>query len=130
MRMYALLVSERLLLKSGNVNHLLSLITKQSIIYRYSESFHRCLQLQMHAYRLVVQRQHTGWNKAEFEKKKLGSLVSLLFEILDKEMSIPVESLMLIWTWILNTADKTLSRIFFQLLFIITYVSYYLIGRH
>jgi hypothetical protein len=129
MRMHALLVSERLLLKRGYVDPFVSLIIKQSNFYRRSGLFHRCLQLRIHAYRLIIQTNHNHWQNLEWYKAKLCAFVNILFEILHKEGSVPVEPLTFIWTWIVNRADKALSMRLFQLLFLITYVSISFIER-
>jgi hypothetical protein len=130
MLMHALLVNERVLLKSSNVNHLASLITAQSNVYRWGGSFHRCLQLRLHAYGLLIQTQYEDRNYPASHKKKLYALVNILFEIFHKEGVVPVESLTLTWSWIVNRADVTLSTLLFKLLFIITYVSVSLINDY
>ncbi|CAF1257203.1 unnamed protein product [Adineta ricciae] len=55
LRMYALVISERLLLQKDELKHLLTLIIKQSNVYRWQRLFHRCLQLRMYAYELLLQ---------------------------------------------------------------------------
>jgi hypothetical protein len=85
MRMHALLVNERLLLKSGEINHLVSLIIKQSNFYKWRGIFHRCLQLRLHAYRLVIQMKRDDWHDYKWHIKYLDGLVKLLFNILQQE---------------------------------------------
>jgi ankyrin repeat protein len=126
MRMHALLVSERLLLQSGEVNHLVSLIIKQSNFYKWHGIFHRCLQLRLHAYRLVIQMEHDdwrAWHDSKWHTKYLDTLMELLLDILQQEGTVPVESLVLIWTWILKRVNNVLDESIFKLLCIITHVS-------
>ena len=123
MRMHALLVSERLLLKSGQINHLVSLILKQSDVYKWHEKFHRCLQLRLHAYRLMMQTKHNDWYNSKLHKNYFYAFVSILLKILYKEDTVPIEPLVLIWSWILERKDNTLTALLFKLLLIITYVS-------
>ncbi|CAF1215906.1 unnamed protein product [Adineta steineri] len=57
MRMYAFLVSERLLLKSDQINHHLSLIIKQSYIYKWNGSPHSEMRLTTYNRRGVTRLQ-------------------------------------------------------------------------
>jgi tetratricopeptide (TPR) repeat protein len=123
MRIYALLVSERLLLRSNQVKHFLSLLMKQSDVYKCYGSFHRCLQLRLYAYRLVIETEHKDWRNPMLHKNCLFELVSILFKILQKENSVPVETLAVVWIWILNRADNKLTKCLFKLIFMTTYVS-------
>ncbi|CAF3855504.1 unnamed protein product [Rotaria sp. Silwood1] len=62
MRMHALLVSERISLKSGDINFHLRLIIKQSYFYRHHGRLHRCIQLRLHAYQLANHIKHKDWH--------------------------------------------------------------------
>jgi hypothetical protein len=127
MRMHALLVSERLLLKNNEVHNFLSLLMKQSNVYKWHGSLHRCLHLRLHAYRLVLQTEDKDWFNPALYKNYLFELVSILFKLLLEEDSVPIESLVVVWKWILNRADNALVKILFKLIFITTYVSICLI---
>jgi ankyrin repeat protein len=127
MRMHALLVSERLLLKNNEIHRFLSILMKQSNIYQWHGSLHRCLHLRLHAYRLILQTEHNHRYNSLLYKKYLSTLVSILFKILLKEDTVPAESLAVVWTWILNRADNILTRFLFKFLFMTTYVSICLI---
>ncbi len=123
MRMYSLLVSERLLLKSGKVSHLVSLIIKQSNVYKWHGEFHRCLQLRLHAYQLIIRTEHNQRHNPMLYENCLYALVSIILKILYENNTVPIESISLIWTWILNRANNALTKILFKLLCITTHVS-------
>jgi ankyrin repeat protein len=123
MRMHALLVSERLLLKNNEVNNFLSLIMKQSKIYKWYGSLYRCLHLRLHAYRLIIQTEYKDSPNPMLHKSYLFELVCILFKILLEEDAVSIQSLAIVWTWILNRTDNRLAKILFKLIFITTYVS-------
>jgi ankyrin repeat protein len=143
MRMHALLVSERLLVKNneiprflpllmkqskiykcyGSLHRCLSLLMKQSKIYKWYGLLHRCLHLRLHAYRLIIQTEHKDSPNPMLHKSYLFELVCILFKILLEEDAVPIQSLAIVWTWILNRADNRLAKCLFKLIFITTYVS-------
>lgn len=123
MRMYALVVSERLLLKYNEVNHLVSLIIKQSSIHRWNNEFHRCLQLRLRAYELVIQTENNQKHYPGLYKKCLNAFVSILLKILEEKKTSFVESLALIWRWTLNTPNKIFTKFLFKFVCIVTHVS-------
>ena len=120
--MHLLLVND-FLLKYGQVNHLVSLIIQQSNIYRRNNQFHRCLQLRLHAYQLTIQKKNNYWCNPRSHKKRLDGIVSVLFNILDEENTVPVKSLALLWEWVLCTTDNVFTVLLFQFISITTYVS-------
>ncbi|CAF2885944.1 unnamed protein product [Rotaria sp. Silwood2] len=127
MRMHALLVSERISLKSGDINFHLRLMLKQSYFYRHHGRLHRCLQLRLHAYQLARQMKHNDWHDPKWHRNYHNELLRILFKILHQEDTIPTEYVKLIWTWILDRADKQLGHNVFNLIIIATYVSVFLI---
>ncbi|CAF0928198.1 unnamed protein product [Adineta steineri] len=122
MRIHALLVSERLLITNGHINHFISLIIKQSSVYQSQERYHRCLQLRLYTYPLIIETKHKEWNTDKFHKEYLLKILYILFKILHKEGTVPSNSLELVWTWTKNRANKTLSTILMKLLFIAIYI--------
>ncbi|CAF0983041.1 unnamed protein product [Adineta ricciae] len=122
LRMYALVVSERLLLQKGELQHLLTLIMKQSDMYRWQRLFRRCLQLRMHAYQLLLQAEDHRKYDEKVQKSYLSQLVSSLYKILETEKRIPVHSLARIWSWILDTFNQSLNGILIKLLMIVFYL--------
>ncbi len=127
MRMHALLVSERLLLKNNEFHNFLSLLLKQSNIYKGRGLYHRCLHLRLYAYRLILKTEDENCPDPALHKSWLFELVSILFKLLLEECAVPIESLVIVWEWILNRARKNLVEILFKLIFIATYVSICLI---
>ena len=63
LRMYSLVVSERILLRLGDVDALLELIDRQYNLYRNNRLYHRALQLRIHVYHLAMNYQfdHGLW---------------------------------------------------------------------
>ncbi len=110
-------------MKNNEINHLVSLIIKQSNVYKWQHSFSRCLQLQLHAYRLVIQTEHKNLHNPILDKKYLLALMRIISETLNKKCTVPSELLILVWTWIFNKADKTLIMVLFKLILITVYVS-------
>ncbi|CAF1306550.1 unnamed protein product [Adineta ricciae] len=122
LRMYALVVSERLLLQKGELKHLLTLIMKQSDVYRWQRLFRRCLQLRMHAYQLLLQAEDHRKYDEKVQKSYLFQIVSSLYKILETEKRIPVHSLARIWSWILDEFNRSLNDVLIKLLMIVFYL--------
>ncbi len=121
LRMYALMVSERLLLKMNQINHFIKLLLKQSNIYQHQGALLRCLQLQMHGYQLLIKFNQS--KNGEYYQNFLSGFSSLLYYIYQKEDKIPIQSLETIWIWTLNRKnDKKQIPNLFRLLFLITHV--------
>lgn len=120
LRIHALLVCERLLMKSNDLGLLLSFIVKQSNFYKWNGLLHRSLQLRMHAYRLILQHHDSD---PLLHKKHLLTMVSDLLKIVQTEGNLPIKSLEIVWTWILKRVDNIYTSTLFKLLIIATYVS-------
>ncbi|CAF0768149.1 unnamed protein product [Adineta ricciae] len=115
-RMYALMVGERLLLKMNGINHFLTLLIKQSNVYKRQKMLRRSLQLRLHGYRLIMK-----FNQCT-HKKYLSELIDLLYDILENKEDISIQSLTIIWMGILNEKNKIQTIYLFRLLFLMTYL--------
>ncbi|UJR16588.1 hypothetical protein I4U23_003488 [Adineta vaga] len=121
LRMYALVVSERLLLRNDEMNHFLSLLIKQSNFYRWQKNYERCLQIRTHVFEILLKNENKNRRYSKFHKDHLGEVVNILYKILKMKGCVPVHSLELVWQWILNRIDNSLIQLFFKLFFMIIY---------
>ena len=128
LRMHALLVSERLLLKSHDIGHFLRLIIKQSNIYKWNGLLVRSLQMRIHAYHLILRTERDQHpHDPLLHKKYLTTMVDNLLQIVQTEDNAPIELLAIVWRWIFDRNDNSLTSNLFKLLFIAIYVSISLI---
>lgn len=123
MRMYALLVSERLLLDRGEIRHLISMINKQSDKYKVHRKFQRCLQLRLHVYQILIQTQKNIRHYHQLYEESLRELMNILLILLRNENTVPFESFVLAWKWAIERANNTISEVLFKFIYIATYVS-------
>jgi hypothetical protein len=122
-RMHALLVSERILFERSEIKRLIPMIMKQSDIYKMHREFHRCLQLRIHAYQLLIQTKNTVRHYRQSYEAILRKLINTIFKIFSEEKIVPFEKFVLVWTWALHKAKNASAEMLFQFLCLSTHVS-------
>ena len=123
MRMYSLVVSERILLRLGDVDPLLNLIDRQCNLYRNNRLFHICLQLRFHAYHLAIDHQFDQMLLSRWYKVFVDELMRDLDILWKETKTIPIEWMKIISTCVFENEKFYYPLQIFRFLKIIAYVS-------
>ncbi|UJR19677.1 hypothetical protein I4U23_022811 [Adineta vaga] len=102
MRTHALLASERILLRLGDVDLLLKFIYRQCNVYRRNHLFYRSLQLRIHAHQIAVSTQIDydvlfNWHRSHFHE-----LITDLSGTCNETGIVPIYSIEIVTAWLLD----------------------------
>ena len=123
MRMYSLVVSERILVRLGDVDALLKLTDGQCNFYRNDRLFHRSLRLRIHAHHLAMDHQLDQTLLSEWYKVFIGELMDDLDSVWNETKTVPIEWMEMISICVFESEKFYYPSHFFRLLKIIVYVS-------
>ncbi|CAF0935501.1 unnamed protein product [Adineta ricciae] len=116
LRMHALLASERILLRLGDIDLLLKFINRQCNVYRRSESFHRSLQLRIHAHQIALYTQIDRDIFLEWHRNHFDELLIDLSEAWSETDTVPIGSIEMVATLLLDNDECYNLRHTFNLL--------------
>ena len=124
LRMHALIVSERILLRLGEVEALVQFLDRQCNFYRSNDSFHRSFQLRLYAAHLVKQHQFNPDLLVDWQHRYFSELFGDIDRAWKKNKIVPVELIEMISRNLFDNDDRhfVFSHIF-DLLITLVYVS-------
>ena len=122
-RMYSLVVSERILLRLGDVDALLKLIEQEYNFYRNNRSFDRCLQLRIHPRHIAINHQFDRMLLAKWHEGFLAELAQSLNNAWNERKIVPMEWLEFMSTCVFDDEKFVDFVHVFHLLKTIVYVS-------
>ena len=111
MRMYSLVVSERILLRLGDVDHLLKFIDRQCNFYRNNRLFDRCLQLHIHARHIAINDRFDWVLRFGWQRYFLDKLHEDFNIVWNETKKVPIQ-------WIEFMSTCVFDEIFFDSLYV------------
>ena len=116
MRMYSLVVSERILLRLGDVDVLLKLIDQQCCFYRDNRLFHRLLQIRIHTQHIAINHQFDQTLLSKWYKVFVEGLMRDLDIVWNETETVSIEWMEMISTCVFDNEKFYYPLQFFHLL--------------